>query len=449
MADSTASKQSLVERIVSSTRKSENEVIELIEKKKEKFSGLLSDEGAAFIVAKELGLQVGVPSFSPEKLRVSELETGMSNFELVVRVLNVFCPREFTKDSRKGFMCNLLVADDSGSIRLTLWHDFVKKLEELNIKRNSALRLKGCYVTEFNNFKQLNLGSNGSIELVQEKELKEGLPEEKHLHLKVSELKEGLNEVDVIARITKIFPAKSFDSNERQGNLTAFELGDDSGIVRAVAWNELAKELGKFAAGDIVRIEGAYTKAGLNGTELHLGWKARITKEKDLSAAIPALNELLGIQVKSKALNELGEGDRDIEVKGKIIALNKGNLMFRVCPKCNAKLERIDEKDFTEGLFCSRCGMEVSEPDFTPVVSFELDDGTSSIRVLAFGATAEKFLELKKEELKKKLEQTTAEGVIEELAQKIEGREAVVLGNVKLNPKNNELELTARNIILT
>jgi len=442
MAESIA-KQGLIEKIVSSTGKSESEVLELIEKKKEKFSGLLSDEGAAFIVAKELGLQVGAPSFSPDKLKVSELETGMNNFELVVRVLNVFCPREFAKDNRKGKMCNLLVADDSGSIRLTLWHDFVKKLEELNIKRNSALRLRGCYVTEFNNFKQLNLGSNGIIEVVQEKEMQEGLPEEKQLHLKISDLKEGLNEVDVVARITRIFPSKSFDSSERQGNLTAFELGDDSGIVRAVAWNELTKELGKFSAGDIVRIEGAYTKAGLNGIELHLGWKARILKEKDFSAAIPALNELLGIQVKSKALNELGEGDRDIEVKGKIIALNKGGLLFRVCPKCNGKLERIEEN-----FFCQRCNSQVQEPDFSLVVSFELDDGTSSIRVLAFGATAEKFLELNKDELRKKLEETTAEGVIEELAQKIEGKEAVVLGNVKLNPKNNELELTARNIVL-
>jgi len=42
----------------------------------------------------------------------------------------------------------------------------------------------------------------------------------------------------------------------------------------------MADEIEGFAPGDKIKIEGAYTKDGMNGIELHLGWNARITSNE-------------------------------------------------------------------------------------------------------------------------------------------------------------------------
>ena len=138
----------IVSLIVEKTGKEITEVQELVERKKEKFSGLLTDSGAAFLVAKELNADL-------------ELENGIRNIDLEARVLQAFQARSFEKNEKKGIMQNLILGDESGSIRLTLWNQQVKEFERQKIEKGSLLVLNNCFVTEYNGRKQLNIGFNG------------------------------------------------------------------------------------------------------------------------------------------------------------------------------------------------------------------------------------------------------------------------------------------------
>ena len=54
--------EKLVEKIVENGNISENEVAEKIRKKMDSLSGLISKEGAAHILANELGVKLSLPS---------------------------------------------------------------------------------------------------------------------------------------------------------------------------------------------------------------------------------------------------------------------------------------------------------------------------------------------------------------------------------------------------
>ncbi len=438
MASFLDDREAVVKKIVAYTGKPRADIDQAIEAKKEKFAGLLTDAGAAFMVAKSLGLDLEFEKNISERMKLAQLEEGMNNVDLEVVVKQAFQPKRFEKGEKKGRLCNLLVADDSGEMRLTVWHNDVQKLEDEKIERGSPLLLKNCYVTAFNDKKQLNLGYNG--QLIVQSTRKEGLPDCTRPLVKLAELKPGMNDVDVLARVARVYEQKGFESAGRKGSLLSFELADASGRVRATAWNDLVEDAAGLVPGQLVKIENAYTKEGMKGLELHLGWQARFLVEPK-NAALPSLDELLGGgAVPEKKLNELLGNNETVKVGGKIVRVYKGNLAYNTCPKCGKRVEE-DGDHYA----CAQCG-QTKEVDFNAVLGLALDDGTAEVRLVAFGGQAEKLMGWDKAELRKRLQTTLAERLVEELAGKLTGKELTVTGRAKDNPRSGENEIIAREI---
>lgn len=89
----------------------------------------------------------------------------------------------------------------------------------------------------------------------------------------------GLYDVCVAGRLVAVFPAKSFQGQEKSGKFATLMLGDDDGLLRVVLWNEKAElvERGELRAGQAVRFLHGYTRDDRGGkTELHLGDKSLI-----------------------------------------------------------------------------------------------------------------------------------------------------------------------------
>jgi len=426
--------ESIIEQVAEQSKKPGNEIKKLVEEKKKKFSGLLTDSGAAYMVAKDLGINLVVESSN--RLNVSKLKDGMQNVDLLVRVMQVFSPKKFEKNGRKGKLCSLIVADNSGETRLTVWHDDVKKLSEKQVRRGSVLLLHNCYVKSFNEKTQLSLSYKGEM-LVNPKNISfEGLPEAKSELTKLSKLGEGMDDVNALARIVRIFPATEFEKADRKGRVMNFLIVDETGSVRATAWNDLVEVVSKLQENSPVRIEGAYTKPGLKGTELHLGWRARIEKLSESETEIPSSAELLLNKTKKKKIVGLQPANDLVLIEGTIVAVNPGALYYNICPKCGGKVQRLDE-----GMLCDKCG-EVKQPDIRPVISFKVDDGSAQIDAVAYGKEAEKIIGLDKEELKKQAADRGRETLIEEL-QEMAGKPVKVVGKAKENSFSNQLEISA------
>jgi len=93
----------IIEKISKISGVDKEEIERRIEAKRAKLSGLISKEGAAQVVAAELGI-----SFDNEKLKIEELLPEMRKVNLVAKVMGISPIRSFkTKKGDDGKVANL------------------------------------------------------------------------------------------------------------------------------------------------------------------------------------------------------------------------------------------------------------------------------------------------------------------------------------------------------
>ena len=394
----------------------------------EKYSGMLSREGAAFMVAKELKVELSLEKRISEKKAIESLQAGMSNVDLEVTIVQAFQAKSFEKNGRKGKMLSLVVSDATGEIRLTLWHEQAKLFEEQKIEKGAKIALHNCRVQEFQEKKQLSLDYNGKLELLENGTQKSVA--------KIEELKEGMQNIDILARVVRAFPARKFVRENKEGKVAGFEISDGKDSIRASAWNELAEEVERLSQNDLIKIENAYAKQGLRGIEVHLGWQARIIKEPKTSEKIP---EIAQRQYPKEKFIDL-EDSKMFEQKALILDLNFGKLFFEVCPKCGRKPERIEE-----ALVCENCG-QIAQTEKRLAVSAMLDDGSAVMRASFFGKQAEELVGMTAKELEASEKEGKLNETMQKLFEKVAGEEIVVQGIARTNTMSGKLEITARNV---
>ena len=128
----------LIERISKSAGIEKEEIERKVEAKKAKLSGLISKEGAAQIIAAELGI-----SFENQDLKISELMPGMRKVKVVGRVVTLFPIREYEKNGRSGKVANLIFADETGNCRVVLWDtNHIALFESEDLKQGDTIEIK-------------------------------------------------------------------------------------------------------------------------------------------------------------------------------------------------------------------------------------------------------------------------------------------------------------------
>lgn len=135
-----------------------------IKEKLNQLSDLISKDGAAHIVANELGVKVYDNTSALKKVTIQELNPVFKNIEMVAKVLKLNEIRNFKSATREGRVANVMVGDETGTCRLVVWDEKqIKELEEGKIKEGDLLKLSGCYVRE-NNFggKEVHMGGTSS-----------------------------------------------------------------------------------------------------------------------------------------------------------------------------------------------------------------------------------------------------------------------------------------------
>lgn len=139
-------------KLISESSKLPIEEIERrIEARRAKLSGLISKEGAAQIIASELGV-----SFEKQKMKISGLLSGMKRINLTGKIVKMNRVVEYNKNGKSGKIGSFLLADDTSNIRVVLWDtNHISLIEKGVIKdgdvieisngdvRNSELHLSG------------------------------------------------------------------------------------------------------------------------------------------------------------------------------------------------------------------------------------------------------------------------------------------------------------------
>lgn len=173
----------LVERIAKGAGLSVQDVERRIEAKRAKLSGLISKEGAAQVVASELGV-----SFEKEKMKVSELMSGMRRVNITGKIIQMFPVKSYDKNGRSGKIGAFVLADDTGNVRTVLWDmNHISLIEQGKIKQgdfveivNSAVRNNEIHLTGFSDIKLSNEVIENIVteKAVSEKSIKNFVPGE-------------------------------------------------------------------------------------------------------------------------------------------------------------------------------------------------------------------------------------------------------------------------------
>ncbi len=199
--------EQLVLRIQTEKNLSLQDVEQLIAAKMEQLSGLLSKEGAAHILANEFGVNVS----SPEgKIKIKQLLAGMRHVALIGKVLRRYDIREFQSGERKGKVGSFLLADETGTVRVTCWHEQTGAME--SIQENDLIKIEDVLVRE--NRGALELHLNGQSKLTKNPE-GESIGEIKQQQLvtrkkAINELQETDVAIEVLGTIVQVFEPKFY-----------------------------------------------------------------------------------------------------------------------------------------------------------------------------------------------------------------------------------------------
>lgn len=135
------------------------EVERRIEAKRAKLSGLISREGAAQIIASELGI-----SFDKYKMKISGLLSGMRRINLVGKIIRINRVVEYNKNGKSGKIGSFLLADETSNVRVVLWDTHhISLIEEGKIKEGDTVEIANADVRN----SELHVGSFGDLKLSQ------------------------------------------------------------------------------------------------------------------------------------------------------------------------------------------------------------------------------------------------------------------------------------------
>jgi replication factor A1 len=95
-------------------------------------------------------------------LKIKNLKAGMKRVNLEAKVLEI--PKSkavITNYGEMAYVSNVLVADDTGSIRMSLWNNQITL-----ISQGDVIQIKNGSVTRFRGERQLRIGRNGSFNVI-------------------------------------------------------------------------------------------------------------------------------------------------------------------------------------------------------------------------------------------------------------------------------------------
>lgn len=274
----------------------ENELKDLIEKKKRSLGYLINDDVAIRLVARDLGLRTSNETQFKMEVGIEDLVPMMRNVNLSVNVERVLSVKEFTKkDGNIGKVGRVLVKDATGVATLVLWDNKTEFLR--NLKPGDQILIRSGYTkTGLNRILEIHIGEKGEIQIL--KAVTESLTVHK-------------------GRVWKVFdPIEFVKRDGNKGRMVSFLLKENHESLRVVVWNPTDALLKRLIEGVYVEItQGIVRKNQYGGIELHINnEKYIITNPEDIISPDSEKNRL----------SEIKPAMKNLTVEGTI----EGNLFF-------------------------------------------------------------------------------------------------------------------------
>ncbi len=303
----------IIQKITAATGLGLEEIERRIVEKQRELSNLVSREGAAYIVAKDLGMDLATRQ--QPKLEIKGLVPGIRTLDIQARVVRAFEPREFEREGKKSRVANVILGDGTGTCRLSLWDDQVELLQKL--APGQAVEIFGCYSKDDGRGGiELRLGRRGGIKLLENS----ALPQVGQMQsgtvakrVSLSELKEGMA-AEVRAALVQLFETEQFYEicPEDGSRLKQEEMEVQPGI-QAKVW--------KCAEHGMVKPQITAVLSGVmdDGTD-----SIRVVFFRDLSAKVLGMNMEEMVAKRGKLFEDVDALGKELVITGRV----RKNKMF-------------------------------------------------------------------------------------------------------------------------
>jgi replication factor A1 len=209
-----------------------------------------------------------------EEHRIEDLSMGASDVTVRGQVLDVDDRvRTFDRDDgSEGRVANLVLGDETGRIRVTLWDERTDLTEEFD--PGESVEVVDGYVRERDGDLELHVGDRGTIERIEEDVTY--VPESTDIaDVEIDRT------VDIAGVVRSADPKRTFDRDDgSEGQVRNVRVQDDTGDIRVALWGDMADR--EVAPGDEVQ---------LTDVEIQDGWQDELEASANWQSTLTVLEE--------------------------------------------------------------------------------------------------------------------------------------------------------------
>jgi replication factor A1 len=261
---------------------SRDEFIERVRRKMKDMSGLCDDKTAALLVAHELGIDTVV--------KIGQIDGQMRAVAFVGKLTRLSPTREFSRNGDVGHVSNIVVSDETGSIRVVLWNDLATHVDELHI--GQTLKIGGL-VKDGPYGLEVNAREIAVDESVRGTEV--DAPTDKE---KIADLIPGLSSVEIAGVILEVSPVRTFARRDGSvGKVASVTIGDETGRVCVTLWDSMAEKTVELVHGQVLTISNGYTRERYGRLEVNVGDRGSLQTAAQGVEFVERITPMANVQV--------------------------------------------------------------------------------------------------------------------------------------------------------
>lgn len=353
--------EAYINKIIEDTGLTRKEIQVMVRDKKIELKGLISEEGALFIIARELGVDVKDENrdlLKDIELNISDIKSTMKNISLIGRIKEIYSVNSFNRsEGDTGYVGSFLLHDHTGDIRIVLWDEHVQIFNMDNFNVNEIIKIvngiakKGKYEQI-----EIHIGRFGKIIISPDDVDYNKYPKIKFELINISEINLNLKSLSIEGKVIRKSPINEFTrKNGDLGKVGSLTILDSTGSIRVTFWNEDTEKMNDVKIDEIISI-----------TNLNPRLSNLDSKTIDLNVSKTSI-----IKKKSKKLHIEGKEIESINS----LQNQKGVVTFR------GIITSIDDlKTVT-----------LKSGENTSLLGFVVSDDTDGVRVTLWGENAEEY----------------------------------------------------------
>jgi replication factor A1 len=199
----------------------------------------------------------------PYWTKVGNLRDSMGSVNVAALATQVSEERGFVRrDGSEGKVRSLLLEDETGTVRLSLWDDDADRAEEID--EGDLIVVENGYTRAGFGGIDLNVGRNGRIHIKPD-DFEMELPEIERKVTEILDLVEGQRNITIRGQLLDDPVQRDIDTSRGPATVTNFRIDDGTGEARVSLWREHAETAMDLTAGAEIRLEYVNVREPFDG----------------------------------------------------------------------------------------------------------------------------------------------------------------------------------------